>query len=176
MDTSEIEERLNKLEANSCYKVRFYSASSPRPTVGVKKVLYINQDTNDIFIWDGSSYQAILTSYKKYVALLTQSGANPPVPIVLEDTIGISESDYSRVAVGDYRITKTDAFPVGKTIFFSRQFRDVDQGLAETGVYLNHNSTSPSSILRLSVGEGGAGEENVLDTMFYGFIEIRVYP
>lgn len=44
MDTSKIEERLADLESKSCCgRVKFYSASSPKPTIGVKKVLYIHK-------------------------------------------------------------------------------------------------------------------------------------
>ena len=35
------------------------SASSPKPTTGIKKVLYIDEDTGDMFIWDGSGYVAL---------------------------------------------------------------------------------------------------------------------
>lgn len=57
MDTSKIEERLADLEYKSCCgRVKFYSASSTKPTIGVKKVLYIDEDTGDMFIWNGASY------------------------------------------------------------------------------------------------------------------------
>jgi len=60
MDTSKIEERLADLESKSCCgRVKFYSASSPKPTTGIKKVLYIDEDTGDMFIWDGSGYVAL---------------------------------------------------------------------------------------------------------------------
>ena len=142
-----------------------------------------NSGTGDITnAWSGKDISSrVLTTnidyfpYKKYVALLTQSGTSVPVATVLEDTIGIVGGDYSRVDIGDYLITKVGTFTVGKTYFYSRQNSDVDQGLDGRGVYLNHNFATPSDTLRLSVGDGGSGQEDVLDSGFYGEIEIRIY-
>lgn len=47
------------------------------------------------------------TSYKKYVALLSQSGINPPIATVLENTLGVTIT-YLRLNEGIYRLTASD--------------------------------------------------------------------
>ena len=61
------------------------------------------------------SQLSIIKPYKSYVVQLTQSGANAPVVVVLEDTIGITNISY--INTGIYRInpTNTGSFPVAKT-------------------------------------------------------------
>jgi hypothetical protein len=53
-------------------------------------------------------------SYKVYTALLTQTGEDAPVAIVLENTLGATLS-YSRVGQGEYIITTSDTFPQDTT-------------------------------------------------------------
>jgi hypothetical protein len=57
-----------------------------------------------------------ITTYKKYVAFLTQSGAfNPPVATVLENTLGVDLS-YDYVSPGVYTITASaPIFVLNKT-------------------------------------------------------------
>jgi hypothetical protein len=52
--------------------------------------------------------------YKVYTALLTQENENPPIAIVLENTLGATLS-YSRTNIGQYVITTTGTFPQDKT-------------------------------------------------------------
>lgn len=54
--------------------------------------------------------------YKKYVALLSQSGTDAPVATVLENTIGDIVWSYDNV--GSYIATLLDAFPPEKTYIF----------------------------------------------------------
>lgn len=63
--------------------------------------------------------------YKKYVAILSQSGTAAPTAVVLEDTIGITAGDYSYAGVGQYVITKTGLFPQGKTVCFCQNSVDI---------------------------------------------------
>ncbi len=60
---------------------------------------------------DAASWQGIP---KKYVALLTQSGTDAPVPTVLENSLG-GTVVWTRDDIGSYRGTLTDAFPDGRT-------------------------------------------------------------
>lgn len=137
--------------------------------------------------WSGKDISSrVLTTnidyfpYKKYVTLLTQTGTNPPVPIVLEDTIGIDAEDYTRLDVGKYRITKVGAFPPIKTWLKSDTVRNVEEGYVDRGVYLQNSFssgfyTSPDSI-DITIGDAnGLAEEDAVDLSFRGQIEIRVY-
>lgn len=65
---------------------------------------------NEIIDWLNGIGQSGSGSYKKYVALMNQSGGNAPVAILLENTIGGSPS-WIRNAQGDYSIIISDAFP-----------------------------------------------------------------
>lgn len=59
----------------------------------------------------------ISAPYKKYVALLTQSGIDAPTAIVLENTIGDIVWTYN--SVGVYFGTLTNAFIEDKTYLFA---------------------------------------------------------
>src|SRR3989337_2171151 len=52
-------------------------------------------------------------TYKKYVALLTQTGTNAPVATVLENTIG--NIVWARGGTGQYTAALTGAFTINKT-------------------------------------------------------------
>lgn len=56
-------------------------------------------------------------SYKKYVALLSQSDTGAPVATVLENTLG-GTVVWTRSNVGDYRGTLSGAFTTNKTVIF----------------------------------------------------------
>lgn len=84
-------------------KVRLLGASlkNLNPTAIYNKINEIISVVNDI------------KPYKTYVALLNQSGANPPVPIILENTIG--NIVWTKIADGEYEGKLPDGFVVGKT-------------------------------------------------------------
>jgi len=52
--------------------------------------------------------------YKVYTALLTQSGTNPPVAIVLENTLG-GTPVWTRDSAGNYNATLSGVFTENKT-------------------------------------------------------------
>ena len=62
---------------------------------------------------NGRAVSDILPTYKKYVALITQTSTNAPTVIELENTIG--PIVWSRVNVGIYEGTLTGAFTTNKT-------------------------------------------------------------
>ncbi len=80
--------------------------------------------------WPSSSGTLALTTdipaptpYKSYVCLLNQSGTNPPVAVVLENSLGvpISPSPWTRQQAGIYSLNAPGivaTFPVNKTIVF----------------------------------------------------------
>lgn len=109
--------------------------------------------------------------YKKYVALLTQTGTSAPTAVVLEDTIGIVGGDYGRLNSGEYTITKTDAFPSGKT------FSSIHQSVVADDQYVMDLTASRNSDNVIDITFTSAGvftDANVLATN-PGQLEIRVY-
>jgi hypothetical protein len=62
---------------------------------------------------NGRAVSDILPTYKKYIALITQTSTNAPTVIELENTIG--PIIWTRTAVGEYEGTLTGAFTNGKT-------------------------------------------------------------
>lgn len=56
-------------------------------------------------------------TYRKYVALLTQSGVAVPTAVVLENTLGGTPT-LGRPNIGEYTITLTGAFTANKTVLF----------------------------------------------------------
>ncbi len=72
-------------------------------------------------IYDGTNFQIdnsayIIAPYKKYVALLTQTGTADPSVIVLENNIGTIV--WVRNATGEYVGSRTAAFTNNKTVVF----------------------------------------------------------
>jgi hypothetical protein len=62
---------------------------------------------------NGRAVSDILPTYKKYIALITQSSTSAPTVIELENTIG--PIIWTRTAVGEYEGTLTGAFTSNKT-------------------------------------------------------------
>jgi len=123
--------------------------------------------------WDvqSASWQAIP---KVYRASLTQSGANPPVATVLENTIG--PIVWSRSTDGIYFATLAGAFPSGKTLVFgSVQGNDV----AFWGSIFTDSTATCANWVSANVVQvlsGHIAVEN-LDGFLSNFpIEILVYP
>jgi hypothetical protein len=53
-------------------------------------------------------------TYKVYTALLSQSGTNAPVAVVLENTLGFTPV-WSRTGIGTYHLTYAGGFTANKT-------------------------------------------------------------
>ena len=136
------------------------------PATGSKNTMYIDKLTGDIWFWNGEAFfKHDSRPYKVYTAILNQTGTDAPVPTVLEDTIGISSSDFARALPGAYSITKTGAFTLGKTFIFPgngyNQF-------TSPSLLLIHSSANTITISNALAGVGTDGMTNRL-------IEIRVY-
>lgn len=97
--------------------------------------------------------------YKRYVALVSQSGTNAPTVIELENTLGASPA-WSYEDVGIYNIILSNAFTVNKTWFSSVPILVVGDG-----GFLEYIS---SSEINLQIGSN--------DLLNKTPIEIRVYP
>lgn len=107
--------------------------------------------------------------YKKYVALLSQSGTDAPIAIVLENTLETTPT-WSYINTGQYRITATGKFTLEKTAITISQ---VDSDAGKRMVYQNDVDTidvySYDSL-------GAANNDSLNDGEAYTVIEIRVYP
>lgn len=116
--------------------------------------------------------------YKKYVALITQTGTNNPVATVLENTIG--DIVWTRISMGLYAGTSTGSFTQNKTII--PPFDPVgytylpiyNQSVADN--YYSFYCSTIDEVRLLIVDSTGADVELSSITDLSVLIEIRVYP
>jgi hypothetical protein len=133
-------------------------------------------------IWGFPSNQSTTIAealgYKKYVALLTQSGTDAPVATVLENTIG--DIVWTRVSIGVYAGTLAGSFTQNKTII--PPFDPVGYTylpIYNNSVADNYYSFYCSSIdeVRLLIIDSTGGDVELSSiTDLSLLIEIRVYP
>lgn len=97
------------------------------------------------------------SSYKNYVALLTQTGMNAPVATVLVNTLG--NIVWTRNVVGEYFGTLVGAFPQDKT-YLTMQFKS---GGVDLEIFWDSED-------RVIIGTQGSDGE-----LTFNSIEIRVY-
>lgn len=106
--------------------------------------------------------------YKRYVAILSQSGTAAPVAIILENTLG-GTLVWSRNSDGYYTATLSNAFTASKTV---AKIGNVDDQIASG--YLAVISGVGTSTIQIGTGQSGGGG---LDGLMYStYFEIRVYP
>lgn len=80
----------------------------------IRNVLPGSDPTDVVTLGQLNNYGVSGVSYKKYVALLTQVGSNPPTAVILENTLGgIPVWTYS--TNGTYIATLSGAFTSNKT-------------------------------------------------------------
>ncbi len=105
--------------------------------------------------------------YKKYIALLSQSGTSAPTAIILENTLGTII--WGRTSAGIYTATLTNAFSANKTTIF--------HGTSADATYVAMNRTNASVITITVIDSDGS---TPVDSLIVGggnvLIEIRVYP
>jgi len=130
---------------------------------------------------NGAYTRSDILGYKSYVALLTQTGINAPVPIVLQDDIG--GISFVRSSIGTYDIISTNTnFPYDKT------FVDGYDN-ASTMIPIGTDSTVLGYYLIYNEPGGGSLTIDVVDSTFNYVdletligangqikIEIRIYP
>lgn len=102
--------------------------------------------------------------YRKYVALVTQSGVLAPTAIVLENTLGVSTS-FTYDGAGQYLLNATGAFASGKVVFYSSQPNSDAQMI--TGQMDSNDTYFIGSI------DNNLYTDGILSNTT---IEIRVYP
>ena len=105
--------------------------------------------------------------YLKYVALLTQTGENAPVAVVLENTLGAVA--WTRNSSGVYRGDLEGAFPEGKT------WCSYSRGAEDSGVVVGFFRSSNDNVYMLQ-SNGSFGSGDPVDGLLNSSIEIRVYP
>lgn len=105
-------------------------------------------------------------AYKVYSVLLTQNGTNPPVAIVLENTLGLDPIYYYDYA-GAYRLEDMSGlFTVNKTFVLAT-------GTGGGGISVNINNANTIELNALNMNQPGGGLQ---DGMLYNAaLEIRVY-
>lgn len=107
-------------------------------------------------------------SYKKYIALLSQSGTNAPTVVELENTMssGITTSYY---ATGNYNVISNGEFTVGKTIVLSTPTR------SDAFIAINQISASELRINTRDITSDTPFIPSANDLLDNTSIEIRVY-
>ena len=102
-------------------------------------------------------------SYKKYVALLTQTGTNAPVATVLENTIG--NIVWTRNSAGSYLGTLIEAFSVKTTI-------TMGTSRVVVGIFLYSWRNSVNVVEIGTYDTSSIGVDGILDQTL---VEIKVY-
>jgi hypothetical protein len=106
-------------------------------------------------------------SYDVYTALITQEGTDAPEATILENTIGTITYDY--ITEGEYTATCTGCFTLGKTIVIVKASEN------NYTVKLSALQVDADQINLYTWTIAGAGEDDVMESGTYYWIEIRVY-
>ena len=114
-------------------------------------------------------------TYKVYTALLTQTGINPPVATVLENTLGTNIT-YQYNGIGNYSIlASNDLFTANKTYSVLQLW--ADDGVSPRLGFIGRASTS-ELCMTLTDTNGNPADtlgDNQNPVYFLTSIEIRVY-
>ena len=143
------------------------------PVLGAENTLYVIKDTGAIYLWNGSEFITYDSRpYKVYTALLTQSGTDAPVAIVLENTLG-GEVVWSYDSVGVYVGTLSGAFDVNKTALYTSQSSDSNNDVGSVPYIFMEVDTIDDILVHSIVKSTNAYSDGLL---YRTTIEIRVYP
>jgi hypothetical protein len=117
-----------------------------------------------------SPYISSGSDYKKYVALLTQTGANPPVITELENTLGVSPTSTYNFT-GNYSLVFTGlTFDWNKTAVFISNSSNNNFGIAWT------EPSGSNTLVVLTREPYPPGYPPLDDYLSLTTLEIRVYP
>jgi hypothetical protein len=117
---------------------------------------------------NGSPISEILPTYKKYVALLSQSGTNAPTAIILENTIG--DIIFNYIAVGVYEAVLVGQFLSNKTWVIGGS-ADISAGTGDFAT-LDIKRFDDDTITLTTFDNFSPSNNMLFDTS----IEIRIYP
>jgi hypothetical protein len=115
--------------------------------------------------------------YKVYAAIIAQAGTNPPqVVTLLENTLS-GTPVWSRVGIGDYRLTLVGEFTGRKTaILTGNKSYSLSPNMITPYDVIVGESNSPDELYINTLNNLGS-MDNVLGAQGYGFfIEVRIYP
>jgi len=135
-------------------------------TSSQSNVLTINTASGQLFYTASSALTS--TPYKKYVALLNQTGTSAPIATVLENTLG-GAITFTRINAGNYEISSSALFTSGKTFIMLSN----PNAATATSVYNNLNSIYFDTKDITSLTPFIPNSDDLLDNTA---IEIRVYP
>lgn len=126
----------------------------------------IQAQDGETLVWDSSGFTSVnQMPYKKYVALLSQSGTGIPEATILENTIG--EITYDWISTGHYVINSDGLFTSNKTMVFVQPMRGYpDYGFCNIEVTDTYNIKFDTFLYN-----GTLSDDMLLNTG----IEIRVY-
>lgn len=131
--------------------------NAPTTSAGSYDILTRNSSTGVV----EKVASSVLPSYKKYVALMTQSGSGNPVATVLENTLG-GTVVWTRTSSGSYKGELSGAFTTDKTVIFFNASDSPFQSYIKLNTVSNYIDWQNGSDDRM--GNNGT------------MIEIRVYP
>jgi len=109
-----------------------------------------------------------------YTALLTQTGGDAPVEIILENSIDIPINSWIRDSSGAYRLTPGTGglFPDNKTLIFITNCDAASSAQAELSTNITSKLSTPDQIYVSTYDSKGALLDDILKNCS---IEIRVY-
>lgn len=119
---------------------------------------------------------SLVAPYKKYVALISQSGLNAePSSNVLENTFGDTNVDWTYISAGVYKGSLTGAFKTGKTFILKsplpgNTFQDLSGNIFTALV--SHSIIDEDSFYLITFENGAPPSDSWLNDYP---IEIRVY-
>jgi hypothetical protein len=117
---------------------------------------------------NGQSVNTMLPIYKKYVALISQTGINPPTATILENTIGDIVFNYN--GIGDYDMVLAGAFLANKTWVVGGS-ADINAGGGDFAT-LDIRRANDNTIILRTYDNFTAADDMLVNTS----IEIRIYP
>jgi hypothetical protein len=119
-------------------------------------------------VWGFPNPEAVIVekAIPKYVALISQSVTNPPIAVVLENTLG-SDVVWTYNSVGEYLGTLTINLDLNKTAVTITNSNLASNGLAAANVY----STNEVAIYTTDFTGGSVDGQLGLNVF-----EIRIYP
>lgn len=116
---------------------------------------------------NGVSVASMLPSYQKYVALISQTGINPPTATILENTIGDIVFNYN--GIGDYDMVLAGAFLANKTWVVAGS-ADINAGGGDFAT-LDIRRVNNNTIILRTYDNFTAADDMLVNTS----IEIRIY-
>jgi hypothetical protein len=119
---------------------------------------------NDDLIVTGTNN---IRPYKVYSALISQTGTNPPVADVLENTMN-GFIGFNYLSVGTYSITSNNEFTLNKTAIFVNSTL-----LNEETIGCVYGGTS---FCQIATRDSFGVSANGVISFYKTFIEVRVYP